>query len=127
MRAAGRLFVPLATVVVVAAAGLFHAAFIGHYAFVGWDRLAWYLTYIVFLVASAEALGIPYIAHRLNALTSSTAAAALAAAGMSVIQLLVATPVLPRFVVVVAAVRPDPDLHRPLRLRRADPGPCGRA
>ena len=61
MRAAGRLFVPLATLVVVAGAGLVHATFIGHYPFVGWVRLAWYLTYVLLLVVSAEVLGIPNI------------------------------------------------------------------
>ena len=103
MRAASRLFVPLATVIVVTGSGLFHAAFIGHYPFVGWSRLAWYLTYIVLLTGAAEALGIPNIPRRLNALGSSVAAALLAAGGMSFVQLLVATPVLPRFVVFVSA------------------------
>ncbi len=104
MRALIRFMVPASVVIVLVALGVAHATLIGHYRFAGGERFAWYTVYAVFLIIAGEALGIPRIRGRMNALWSSLAATLLAAAGMSLVQLLVATPVLPRFVVFASAL-----------------------
>ncbi|MDQ4097043.1 MAG: sugar transferase [Actinomycetota bacterium] len=99
MRRLGRVCMVLGTAAVVLALSKGHA--IGHgYDYSSSPRLAWSLAYTALLVLAAYAVGIPDLtgtrrATALAALGSTSAAAT----GMSLLQLLVGSALLPRFVV----------------------------
>src|SRR4051794_11277203 len=85
--------------------GKYHAAYIGHYDFTNSFRFAWSIAYIVMLIVAAYAVGLPDLARGTrSAVLSAVAASATAAVAISVVQLVVGSGLLPRFVVFGAAV-----------------------
>jgi lipopolysaccharide/colanic/teichoic acid biosynthesis glycosyltransferase len=102
-----RLLLPVGIVVAVAGLSKIHASRIADppYDYTGSDRFSWTLLYVVLLIVSAYGVGLPELARRPRAAFSmSLAAAAIAALSMSVLQLVVGDALLPRFVVLGAAV-----------------------
>ena len=76
-----------------------HAAAHG-YDYTGSSRFAWSLAYVVLLVVAAYGAGLPDLPRtRRSALLTAAGATATSALGISVLQLLVGSAVLPRFVV----------------------------
>jgi lipopolysaccharide/colanic/teichoic acid biosynthesis glycosyltransferase len=105
MRRGARLLMYLGTIVTVLAWGKYHATSIGHYNFTGSFRFAWSLAYIALLCLSAYGIGLPDLPRGLRAaLISSLGAAAAAALGISVAQLVFGSLLLPRFVVAASAL-----------------------
>src|SRR4051794_27459709 len=85
--------------------GKYHAAYIGHYDFTNSFRFAWSIAYIVMLIVAAYAVGLPDLARGTrSAVLSAVAASATAAVAISVVQLVVGSGLLPRFVVFGAAI-----------------------
>jgi len=91
------------TVAIVVGLGRFHAEFIGHYVFHA-QRLPWNLAYALLLCLAAYSLGLPDIGDRRSAWSLAFAAVAIAATGVSALQLLLGSLVLPRFVVLSGAL-----------------------
>ena len=82
-----------------------HAAFIGHYPFLTTSRLGWDVAYSLVLAVAAYAAGLPDKGtSRGGALALAVPAVAVAAGLMSVVQLVLGSLVLPRFVVAVSAL-----------------------
>jgi lipopolysaccharide/colanic/teichoic acid biosynthesis glycosyltransferase len=92
------------TVAIVLGLGKVHAAYIGHYDFSGSSRFAWSFAYIVLLALAAYAVGLPDLTGGRSPVLLGLAATGLAAAAISVLQLVLGSLLLPRFVVFVAAV-----------------------
>jgi exopolysaccharide biosynthesis polyprenyl glycosylphosphotransferase len=67
-------------------------------------RLWWALAYIILLCGSAYAIGLPNLVRARQAPVAALGAVAVAAVGMSLIQLFAGTALLPRFVVFAAAL-----------------------
>jgi len=99
-----RWSIPISVVVVVFGLGLVHATYVGHYPFTGLARYGWYSAYSALLVIGAFAVGLPDVEPGGSPLWHAIGAVVIGAGGMSVIQLGVATPVLPRFVVLFAGL-----------------------
>ena len=99
-----RWSIPISVVVVVFGLGLVHATYVGHYSFTGLARYGWYSAYSALLVIGAFAVGLPDVEPGGSPLWHAIGAVVIGAGGMSVIQLGVATPVLPRFVVLFAGL-----------------------
>lgn len=99
-----RWAIPVSVVVVVFGLGLVHATYVGHYSFTGLGRYGWYSAYSALLVIGAFAVGLPDVEPGGSPLWHAIGAVVIGAGGMSVIQLGVATPVLPRFVVLFAGL-----------------------
>ena len=77
-----------------------HAAEVGTYDYTGSPRFAWSVAFIGVLAVAAYGTGLPDVPRtRRTAVLTALAAAASAAVGMSIIQLLVGDALLPRFVV----------------------------
>ena len=104
MRRAARLLLYLGAAVVVLGLGKYHAAYIGHYDFTNSFRFAWSLVYIGLLCLAAYAVGLPELARGRSAVISAVAASAVAAVAISLVQLLVGSSLLPRFVVFGAVI-----------------------
>jgi lipopolysaccharide/colanic/teichoic acid biosynthesis glycosyltransferase len=104
VRRAARLLLYVGAAIVVLALGKYHAAYIGHYDFTNSFRFAWSLVYIGLLCLAAYAVGLPELARGRSALVSALAASAVAAVAISLVQLLVGSSLLPRFVVLGAAI-----------------------
>ena len=102
MRRAARFLLVAGTALTVL--GLSKAHAVQHvYDYSGSPRFAWSIAYIVLLVVAAYGAGLPDITRtRRSALLASVASTAVAAVGMSLLQLLVGTGLLPRFVVLSA-------------------------
>jgi len=95
----------LTTFAVVMGTGAFHAAFLGHYGFLTTSRLEWELAYAVLLAVSAYATGLPDKATGItSALGQAVPAVCAAAVGISLAQLALDSPLLPRFVVGAGAL-----------------------
>ncbi len=93
---------PLATVVTLAE---LHAHLVGHYSFTGSTRFAWSVAYIVLLEFAAYAAGLPDGPRTtVAAVWTSVGAVAGAALTISVVQLLAASLLLPREVVLGSAL-----------------------
>jgi lipopolysaccharide/colanic/teichoic acid biosynthesis glycosyltransferase len=90
--------------IVVLGLGKYHAAYIGHYDFTNSFRFAWSLVYIGLLCLAAYAVGLPELARGRSAVVSALAASVVAALAISLVQLLVGSSLLPRFVVFGTAV-----------------------
>jgi lipopolysaccharide/colanic/teichoic acid biosynthesis glycosyltransferase len=85
--------------------GKYHAAYIGHYDFTNSFRFAWSLFYVVLLCLAAYAVGLPDLTRgSRSAVVSALASSAVAALAISLVQLLVGSSLLPRFVVFGAAI-----------------------
>jgi lipopolysaccharide/colanic/teichoic acid biosynthesis glycosyltransferase len=104
VRRAARLLLYVGAAIVVLGLGKYHAAYIGHYDFTNSFRFAWSLVYIGLLCLAAYAVGLPELARGRSALVSALAASAVAAVAISLVQLLVGSSLLPRFVVLGAAI-----------------------
>jgi len=73
------------------------------YSLIGSSRLGWSLVYVALLIVAGYAVGLPdLVGSRRTATLAGLAAAAVAAIGLSVVQLLAGAPLLPRFVVLGA-------------------------
>ena len=82
-----------------------HAAFVGHYDLTGTSRFAWSAAYAGLLCLTAYGAGLPDLPRtRWSMVSASVLAAAMGAAAMSAVQLVVGDALLPRFVVIGAAV-----------------------
>jgi lipopolysaccharide/colanic/teichoic acid biosynthesis glycosyltransferase len=93
------------TAVTVLSLGKFHAAFIGDYDFTSSGRFGWSLAYIVLLCVAAFGVGLPDLPRNAyQALIAAAGATAFAAIGISVLQLLVGSALLPRFVIFWSAL-----------------------
>jgi lipopolysaccharide/colanic/teichoic acid biosynthesis glycosyltransferase len=105
VRRAARLLLYLGVAGVVLGLSKYHAANIGHYDFTNSFRFAWSLFYIVLLCLSAYAVGLPDLARGgRSAVVSALAASFVAALAISLMQLVVGSSLLPRFVVFGAAI-----------------------
>ena len=105
MRRGARALLYLGTAGTVLALGKFHASQIGDYDFTGSDRFGWSIAYIVILCVAAFGVGLPDLPRNAyQALLSALGATTAAAIGISVVQLLVGSALLPRFVVFWAAL-----------------------
>ena len=105
MRRGARALVYLGTAGVVLALGKLHAAELGGYDFTGSSRFAWSITYIALLCVAAFAVGLPELPRNVyQALWSAVGATVAAAVGISVMQLLAGSALLPRFVVFWSAL-----------------------
>lgn len=104
-RALVRWAVVAAPAVVVFVLGGLHAHLVGHYSFTGTARFGWVIGYILLLELAAYMTGIPDVSEaKWAAALSSFAAATAGAAGISLIQLLGGTLLLPRAVVLGSAM-----------------------
>src|SRR5258708_4029821 len=100
-----RPFLYLGTVAIVVGSGRYHAQFIGHYYFHSSQRLPWNLTYAAVLCVAAYGAGLPDLYRGVRgALWAALAATAAGAAFISMLQVLLGSLLLPRFVVAVAAL-----------------------
>ncbi len=82
----------------------FHAHFIGHYPFTQLPRFAWLLVFVALIWVTTYAVGIPdEVEGAGDALVRAAVAVGASAGAVSVIALLVAAPLLPRFVVFTSA------------------------
>jgi len=105
VRRAARLLLYLGAAGVVLGLSKYHAANIGHYDFTNSFRFAWSLFYIVLLCLAAYAVGLPDLARgSRSAVVSAIASSAVAALAISLMQLVVGSSLLPRFVVFGAAI-----------------------
>jgi exopolysaccharide biosynthesis polyprenyl glycosylphosphotransferase len=105
MRRGARALLYLGNASVVLLLGKFHAANIGNYDFTGSYRFGWSLTFIALLCVAAFAVGLPDLPRNAyQALFSAAAATIAAAVGISVLQLLAGSLLLPRFVVFWSAL-----------------------
>ena len=100
-----RTIMVLGTFAVVLGAGAVHAAALGHYPFLTGARMGWDVGYAALLTVSAYAAGLPERATSRSA-SAGQALAAVAAggAGMSLLQLVTGSLILPRFVVGVSGL-----------------------
>lgn len=102
MRRLGRLLLVVGTVAAVLGMAEAHAVDHG-YALTASSRFPWSLAYALLLIVSAYAVGLPDITRTRRAALAGTIGASFAASlGISVLQLLSGSPLLPRFVVLGA-------------------------
>jgi lipopolysaccharide/colanic/teichoic acid biosynthesis glycosyltransferase len=100
-----RWLVYAVTLGVVVGLGELHAHLIGDYQFLSGDRGPWDAVYVVILSLAAYGVGLPDLPRTvLGAWVSASLAVAAAAVGVSLIQLVVGSGVLPRFVIFGAVV-----------------------
>ena len=105
MQRGARALLYLGTAAVVLGLGKLHAAEIGDYDFTGSQRFGWSIAYIVILCVAAFGVGLPDLPRNAyQALVSAVGATAAAAIAISVVQLLVGSALLPRFVVFWSAL-----------------------
>jgi lipopolysaccharide/colanic/teichoic acid biosynthesis glycosyltransferase len=98
-----RALVYLGTVVAVLGFGKLHAVW-HSYDYTGSTRFAWSIAYIAMLGIAAYGLGVPDLLRKSRAtLLSAAGAAGAAALGISLLQLVAGSALLPRFVVFAAA------------------------
>ncbi|GAC1588020.1 MAG: hypothetical protein NVS3B21_03410 [Acidimicrobiales bacterium] len=95
-------------VAMVIGAGRYHAQFIGHYYFHSWDRLPWNVCYAVLLGLTAYGVGLPDSDGEASVWVPAIVACVLAAAGISFIQLVLGSLLLPRFVVFTTTLAAPP-------------------
>jgi lipopolysaccharide/colanic/teichoic acid biosynthesis glycosyltransferase len=93
------------TLAVVVGLGELHAHLIGHYHFLSGGRGPWDAVYVLLLGLAAYSVGLPDLPRTvLGAWVSASVAVAAAAVAVSIVQLVVGTGVLPRFVIFGAVV-----------------------
>lgn len=94
----------VSTIAVVAGLGRIHAIR-NSYDLTGSERFSWSVAYVLLLLISAYAVGLPDLPRtRRSALAAATTATLLAAMGISIVQLGTGDALLPRFVVFGSAV-----------------------
>ncbi len=103
MQRAARYLLVAGTAGAVVGLGVFHAAIHDEVYFRSF-RVWWALAYILLLYGAAYAIGFPNLVRTRQAPLAALGAAAVAAAGMSLIQLVAGTALLPRFVVFTVAL-----------------------
>lgn len=100
MTRSARWVIPAATVAVICLLGVAHAEWIGHYSPVGLPRAAWLCVFAVLSALCSYAAGLPDEVRGLATAVLRAFGALVVAAGIvSVLALLAAEPLLPRFVV----------------------------
>ncbi|MEA2827449.1 MAG: hypothetical protein QOG43_1888 [Actinomycetota bacterium] len=100
MRRLARPLLVVGTVFVVVGLSQAHATAHG-YGYTASSRFAWSIAYIGLLVLASYGAGLPDLPHsRRAAVLASLGTAMVAAIGISVLQLLVGAPLLPRFVII---------------------------
>ena len=100
-----RLLMYLLSAATVLGLAKIHAAFIGFYDFTGSSRFGWSLAYVALLCIASYGVGLPDLPRNAyQFMFSAVAAAMVAAAGISLVQLAVGSQLLPRFVVFWSAV-----------------------
>ena len=100
MRRLARPLMVVGTVLVVVGLSMAHASAHG-YDYTSSPRFGWSLAYIGLFVLASYGAGLPDLPHaRRAALLASLGSATVAAVGISVLQLLVGAPLLPRFVII---------------------------
>lgn len=107
MRRAARWLQVGGIVAIVVALSAVHGRYLGdpRYDYVDSSRFAWSLAYILLLVVAAYAVGLPDLPRSLrSALASAFIATAVAALGISAVQLATGDALLPRFVVFGSAL-----------------------
>lgn len=105
MRRAARWLLNVGTAAIVFTLAKVHAAFVGSYDFTNSPRLAWALTYVALLCAAAYSVGLPDLPLRgQRSLGPAVVATIFGALGISVIQLLAGSALLPRYVVLGGAL-----------------------
>src|SRR5919109_3730811 len=103
MQRAARYLLVGGTAAAVVGVGVAHAALHDEVYFRSF-RLWWALAYIVLLCGAAYAIGFPDLLRARQAPLAAVGAVAVAAVGMSLIQLVAGTALLPRFVVFAVAI-----------------------
>src|SRR2546423_4908767 len=103
MQRAARYLLVGGTAAAVIGLGLAHATIHDEVYFRSF-RLWWAIAYIILLCASAYAVGLPNLVRGRQAPVAALGAVAVAAVGMSLIQLVAGTALLPRFVVFAVAL-----------------------
>ena len=105
MRRVARVLLYLGTAAVVLGLGKYHAASIGHYDFTNSFRFAWSFAYIAILAVAAYGVGLPDLPRNTRAaILTALGSTAAAAIGISLLQLVVGSSLLPRFVVLGAPI-----------------------
>src|SRR5258708_7741870 len=105
MRRVIRPLMYVGTVVIVLGLGRVHAQFIGHYYFHSSDRLPWTIGYAAVLCVAAYGFGLPDLVRGgRSALVVALGASIVGALTISMVQLLLGSLLLPRFVVLAGAV-----------------------
>lgn len=100
-----RALLYVTTALIVLALGLLHARHVGFYDLTGSSRFGWMLTYIGILCLAAYGTGLPDLPRNAyQFMWTGMAAAGAGALGMSLLQLVVGSQLLPRFVVFWSAV-----------------------
>ena len=107
MRRAARPLLYLGIIIAVVGLSKVHAAYIAHpaYSYHGTFRFGWSVVYIVLLVVTAYGMGLPELPRSPKAaLLGAATAVAVPAVGISLLQLFTGDALLPRFVVLGAAI-----------------------
>jgi len=106
MRRLGAAALPVGTALIVAGLSMFHAQHASPaYDYVSSFRFTWSIAYMALLMVSAYAAGLPDVPRRRRQVVGSSVMAAMAgAAGVSVAQLALGSPLLPRLVVFGSAL-----------------------
>jgi len=105
VRRVARVLVYLGAAGAVLGLSKYHAAYIGHYDFTNSFRFAWSFAYIAMLALAAYGVGLPDLPRSTrSAVLTALASTGAAAIGISLVQLLVGSTLLPRFVVLGSAV-----------------------
>ena len=102
MRRGARWLLNLGTLAVVLGLGKVHAAWLADdpYDFTNSSRFAWSLAYIALLAVAAYGVGLPDLARdRRSQMLTAAAGTGLGALGISVVQLILGSALLPRFVI----------------------------
>jgi lipopolysaccharide/colanic/teichoic acid biosynthesis glycosyltransferase len=99
MRRLIRPLLYLGTIAIVVGLGRYHAEFIGHYYFHSAQRLPWNLTYAGILCLAAYGVGLPDLDRKRSVWGPAFSAALLGAIAVSVLQIILGSLLLPRFVV----------------------------
>jgi lipopolysaccharide/colanic/teichoic acid biosynthesis glycosyltransferase len=104
VRRLSRALLYLGTFGIVIGLGRFHAQFIGHYLFHSVQRLPWNLTFAGVLCLAAYGAGLPDLDRRRSIWAPAATASVAGAVAVSLLQLALGSLVLPRFVVLSAAI-----------------------
>jgi lipopolysaccharide/colanic/teichoic acid biosynthesis glycosyltransferase len=92
------------TVFIVVGLGRYHAQFVGHYYFHSGQRLPWNLAYAGLLCLAAYGMGLPDLDRRRSAWGPAIGAGVTGALAISVVQVMLGSLLLPRFVVFCSVV-----------------------
>jgi lipopolysaccharide/colanic/teichoic acid biosynthesis glycosyltransferase len=104
MRRFARPLLYLGTIAIVVGLGRYHAEFVGHYYFHSAQRLPWNLSYAGFLCFGAYGMSLPDLDRKRHAWGPCIAAAFLGAAPIGMLQLILGSPLLPRFVLITGGI-----------------------